>query len=449
MRITPQHAPLRNLRVPMLSNLCFRAVLLMTVVAILDVSLSLPAAAASSCVNPANPACYTTIGAAVAAATPGDTINVAHGTYKEQVTLSNSISLVGENRNNTTIDATGLVNGIYINGTASAPNAGVTDVTVTGFTIENAQTEGILVANASNVTISNNDVTNNDLSLIAAVPSCTENYDFETNESFDCGEGIHLTGVDHSIVSGNISENNAGGILLSDDTGATHDNLITGNVAKNNPYDCGITLASHPPATITNVTSGVSLGVFHNTITGNQSSGNGLAVFGAGAGVGLFAGGPGNQTYGNIVINNILTGNGLPGVAMHNHASAPGGPAVNLNDNVIVGNQIGGNHADTQDAATPGSTGINLYSVVPVTGTVISQNAVLQEKIAIAVNIPAPVELHLNNLLAHGIGVDNLGTGAVNATENWWGCSGGPTAPGCSSAGGSVIFTPWLTKPAP
>jgi len=159
MRITPQHAPLRNLRVPMLSNLCFRAVLLMTVVAILDVSLSLPAAAASSCVNPANPACYTTIGAAVAAATPGDTINVAHGTYKEQVTLSNSISLVGENRNNTTIDATGLVNGIYINGTASAPNAGVTDVTVTGFTIENAQTEGILVANASNVTISNNDVT--------------------------------------------------------------------------------------------------------------------------------------------------------------------------------------------------------------------------------------------------------------------------------------------------
>jgi hypothetical protein len=43
-----------------------------------------------------------------------------------------------------------------------------------------------------------------------------------------------------------LTENNAGGILLSDDTGATHDNLIIGNIAQNNPFDCGITLASHP-----------------------------------------------------------------------------------------------------------------------------------------------------------------------------------------------------------
>ena len=174
--------------------------------------MGLPASAAYLCVNPGKTPCYTTISAAVGAAAPGDTINVDQGTYKEQVTILHSLSLVGENRNNTTIDATGFVNGVYINGTASAPNAGVTDVNVTGFTIENAETEGILVANASNVTISNNNVTNNDLSLIASVPSCTENYAFETNESFDCGEGIHLTGVDHSIVSGNISQNNAGGI---------------------------------------------------------------------------------------------------------------------------------------------------------------------------------------------------------------------------------------------
>ena len=59
---------------------------------------------------------------------------------------------------------------------------------------------------------------------------------------------------------------------------------------------------------------------------------------------------------------------------MHNHAS--GGPPVNLNDNAIVGNQISGNHADTQDAATSGPTGINLYSVAPVTGTVIAQNVI-------------------------------------------------------------------------
>src|SRR6185312_15996871 len=71
-----------------------------------------------------------------------------------------------------------------------------------------------------------------------------------------------------------------------------------------------------------------------------------------GAGVGLFAGGSGNKVYANVVIGNRLIGNGLPGVALHNHASPAGAPAFNLNDNVIVGNYIARNRADTQDAAT-------------------------------------------------------------------------------------------------
>jgi parallel beta-helix repeat protein len=268
-------------------------------------------------------------------------------------------------------------------------------------------------------------------------------YSFETGEAFDCGEGIHLTGADHSIVSGNTVEFNSGGILLSDDTGATHDNFITGNIVRENPFDCGITLASHAPASITH--SSLPLGVFHNTIARNESSHNGLGAAGAGAGVGLFAPGPGNQTYANVVINNTLADNGLPGVTMHNHASFPGAPAVNLNDNIIVGNTIRGNHADTFDAATPGPTGINIFSIASVTGTVISQNTIEQEAIAVAVKTPSLVELHLNNFPAGSIGVDNLGGGTVNAMENWWGCSGGPTARGCATVAGTVLFAPWLT----
>lgn len=417
--------------------------------AMLAVALCQPAAGATLCVNPhGKPGCFVTIGAAVAAAAVNDTIMVAHGTYKEQVTITQALSLVAANQENTIIDATGKANGVYINGTASAPNPGVTDVTVTGFTIENANFEGILVANASTVTISNNEVVNNDKALDAATGSCPGIPAFETNEGLDCGEGIHLTGVDHSIISGNMVEKNSGGILLSDDTGGTHDNLITGNVVRDNPFDCGVTLASHSPAAITH--AGLPLGVFHNTIANNQSSRNGLGVAGAGAGVGLFAPGPGNKTYGNVVIDNILTGNGLPGVTMHNHASFPAAPPVNLNDNVIVGNRISGNLADTADAATTGPTGINIYSVAPVTGTVISGNEIEEEDIAIAVKTPGFVELHLNDFEGGegDIGVDNLGAGAISATENWWGCSGGPKAPGCADASGAVIFTPWLTKPA-
>jgi hypothetical protein len=255
-------------------------------------------------------------------------------------------------------------------------------------------------------------------------------------------------GVDHSVVSHNISENNAGGILLSDDTGATHDNLITGNAVRNNPFDCGVTLASHGPATITG--AALPFGVFHNTISDNESARNGLHVPGAGAGVGIFAPFPGTKAYGNVVTHNRLIGNGLPGVAMHNHASFPMAPPVDLSSNVIVGNFFLGNGADTEDAATPGPTGINIFSIAPVIGTVIAENVFVDEAVDVAVSTPSLVELHLNNLRSAGsIGVDNLGAGMINATENWWGCPAGPGGAGCSSVNGSVVFSPWLTKPVP
>jgi parallel beta-helix repeat protein len=72
---------------------------------------------------------------------------------------------------------------------------------------------------------------------------------FETNEGDDCGEGIHLMGAAHSSVVRNEVEDNSGGVLLTDETGPNHDNLISGNSVHDNPFDCGITLASHPPAT--------------------------------------------------------------------------------------------------------------------------------------------------------------------------------------------------------
>jgi hypothetical protein len=58
--------------------------------------------------------------------------------------------LVGANPKNTTIDAISLSNGNYIDGLS---NPGLSNVVVTGFTVENANHEGILVANASGVTI--------------------------------------------------------------------------------------------------------------------------------------------------------------------------------------------------------------------------------------------------------------------------------------------------------
>jgi parallel beta-helix repeat protein len=397
--------------------------------------------ATTLCVNAGGTnGCQKTISAAVATASAGDIITIAPGTYAESVTIGMSLTLNGADAATTIIEAKGLPTGIYVDG---IDNPKLSGVLISGLTVRNANYEGILVANASNVTVTNNILTGNDagLTMTPQGPTCPGIPAFETGEGFDCGEGIHLMGTDHSNVIANTVQNNAGGILVSDDTGAAHDNLIAGNTVTDNPLDCGITIASHVPAPLTG--SKAPLGVFQNVVSGNTSSRNGLK--GEGAGVGIFASAPGTGAYGNVVVNNVLTGNDLPGVAMHGHA-----PNQNLNNNVIVGNQISGNGADTGDAATPGPAGILISSPAsPVTGTVISQNIITNEMISVAVFAPGEARVQRNSLSGTW-GIANLGRGgAVNAEMNWWGCNMNPTFPmagllGCSPVSGSVNVTTWL-----
>jgi hypothetical protein len=404
------------------------------------------ASAATLCVSQHKvPWCTTTIGAAVSAASWGDTILVAPGNYREDVIVTKSLSLVALPGNGVTIDADGLPNGIFINGMSAAPAIGVSSVVVSGFTVKNANFEGILVANAFDVTLTGNHVLDNDKALS---DGCLGLPDFETSEGEDCGEGIHLMSDQHASVVQNTVEHNAGGILISDETGVNHSNLVSRNVVQDNVYDCGITMASHPPAVSVIPSATISFGVSNNTISHNVSARNGIS--GSGAGVGIFAPSPGTSNSGNVVIDNVLTGNGNGGVAMHNHGFAPSpAPGVNLNDNVIVGNHLSGNGADSADAATPGPVGINIYSVAPITGTVVSQNTFDNEAIDVAFKATAgQLSVHLNNFAKGEIGVDNLGTAPINATENWWGCLTGPGGRRCATASGPSVSTiPWLLSP--
>jgi parallel beta-helix repeat protein len=394
-----------------------------------------------------HPGCpYSTIGSAVAAASPGDIIQVTRGTYSEDVVIGKAITITGTDGHEI-INAAGLSNGIYIDG---LDNPGLAAVVVSGLKIQNAKYEGLLITNASAVTVSGNQVVHNDIGLDIADAACPGIYAFETAEGFDCGEGIHLSGVDHSIIANNQVENNSGGILLSDDTGATHDNLILDNTVAENPLDCGITLASHP---MYSPISGppTAAGVYHNTITGNVSQHNGYEVPGAGAGVGLFSPAPFTKTYGNVVVGNYLKDNGLPGVAFHAHA-----PGADLNDNVVANNTIIRNGADTADTVTPGTTGINVSGgdngsgapLAVITGTLIAGNTIQQEDIGVVTKTGSFTSVNLNNFFGLTTGVDNLNGGAVGAQLNWWGCFGGPTAPGCANVQGSnVFFTPFLPFP--
>lgn len=399
-------------------------------------------AAATSCVNANSPQCYATISAAVSHASAGDTIQVAQGTYQEDVVISIPLSLIGQNAANTIIDATGLANGIYIDG---LDNPGLSNVTITGLTIQNANFEGILITNASDVTIQGNRVMGNDRSLDFTNLVCPGLPAFETAEGEDCGEGIHLSGVDQSTVSDNLIEQNSGGILISDETGPTHDNLIANNTVKKNLLDCGITIPSHPPASQTFGTA--PYGVYDNTIKSNMVLYNGIN--GVGAGIGLFGFLPHARVSGNVISENVIIGNGLPGVTMHAHS-----PFEDMSGNTITENYISGNGADPDpQTATPGPAGINLFINGPIAmsslGIVVSKNVIKDETADVVVHTPESVEVNWNNLNGLGEGVVNLGTATVDATNNWWGCAKGPGAPGCSAMNSqNVTTTPSLSSPA-
>jgi parallel beta-helix repeat protein len=213
-------------------------------------------------------------------------VKVAPGTYREQVIINKSITLLGQRRNRTIIDATGLSNGIYVDG---LDNGNLSQVTLTGFTVENANFEGILVTNASDVTIWGNTVTGNDRSLQPSGPTCAGQPSFETAENSDCGEGIHLIGTVHSMIADNVVERNAGGILISDETTTSNDNIIARNLVRDNLYASGITLASHLAANPSDQHGG-----FNNDILAGftlTSIGNGQYQFsfsGADTGSGVF-----------------------------------------------------------------------------------------------------------------------------------------------------------------
>ena len=422
---------------------------------------STPLAAATRCVNPVGSSgCFATIQSAVNSAAPNDVINVGSGTYREGVVIDIPLSLVGAGANQSIIDATNKPNGILIDG---FNHNGVRNVTVTGFTVENAQFEGILAVSATNITLSNNSVIDNDgspgLNFTGVATGCPGQPVYETDETGDCGGAIHLIGVSNSTISQNQITGNADGVLISDETAISQGNMVTLNNVVNNPLECGIVLASHPPVGSSGPFFAPHYGVVGNTVTKNVSNYNGVQI--GGAGVGLFSDGNGpGRVSDNVVSLNTLIGNGLGGVALHTHVGPYfGAPADNMNNNTITGNFIASNLADTFDTATPGRVGININSGSGgslVIGMVITANTITDEDVDVAINTPSPVAIHGNSLLGGKIGVANvcafdgaITCGGIDATQNYWGCSGGPQGGGnCSSVSGpNINFTPWLTVP--
>ena len=143
---------------------------------------------------------YLTIQQAIDATNPGDTIQVAAGTYYEHVDVTKAISLIGEDPNTTIIDGGGA--GTVV--TVRVPN-----VEIKGFTIQNGGGQepycGILVYGCNGSTISNNII--------------RKNY-----------YGLYLLQSNNSNIFGNtIANNSYAGIKLSGNNNIFYDNTIVNN----------------------------------------------------------------------------------------------------------------------------------------------------------------------------------------------------------------------------
>lgn len=358
-----------------------------------------PSAKAQGADKSCRSAQYTTIGEAVASARPGATVVACRGTYTEDVVITTPLTLIGEHA---TIDATGLSGASTGTFAGQAPFNGVTiessHVTVKGFKVEGAEGEGILAVNPTavpttvggmslftgtpltDITIRDNDVTGNDLGN----NDPTSPYLFCTpNGGGDCGEGIHLMSVADSTVVDNESIGNSGGILLTDEFGPTHDNLIAGNTVKDNVADCGITIPSHnlgldPTTGQPDPSFG---GVYRNRVIGNVVTGNGTKGFGAG--IGVFAPAPFSASYDNVVAGNFVQGNGLAGISVHSHA-----PNAYVDGNVFTHNVIGTNNVTGEDGADVApkdtqTTGILIWSAATLYHFTVSDNVIFDDQVGV------------------------------------------------------------------
>jgi nitrous oxidase accessory protein NosD len=330
-------------------------------------------------------AAYLKIQSAVDAASRGATVVLCRGTYTEDVIISTPLALVG--RHGAVVHGSATANGncdqLGPSGPGSAPClAAITiksgDVTVEGLTVTGAVGEGILATGSlsghsiSHVVITANRVVGNDTGGISPTSSSPYPQCVEVNEiPGDCGEGIHLMGVADSRVSHNFVSGNSGGVLLTDEFGPTHDNVIEHNVITENEFDCGVTAPGHNPFALDS--SGKRqpsvAGVYENVIRYNKITNNGLK--GEGAGV-LFANATaGTASYGNLVEHNYIADNELSGVTMHAHPIVAG-QFEDLNGNRIVHNTIAKNNVGGDaDAGDSSATGILVYSAtVPVRVTI-------------------------------------------------------------------------------
>ncbi len=221
---------------------------------------------------------YDTINKAINNASPGDIIQVKRGIYDENLQINKSLTLQGEDRQNTLIIGEGGAD----RGANPVIVLGANNIQISGFTIlshnystSNLLATGILVQ-GDQCTISDNSIKNNYIGIFCPIQTSTTITNNEIIDNFK--DGMRFYGGSQNMISNNIINGNGGsGIAMQG-----YQNTITNNTIGRNSRAIGFGgsySAIYNNKLESNTESGLFLAGSENIISSNDFSHNKYGLF--------------------------------------------------------------------------------------------------------------------------------------------------------------------------
>ncbi len=415
---------------------------------------------AGNCQTLATP-CQSVAYALTQAAASGDVINIAAGTFTEELTINKSVSLVGAGATSTIIKApnTLTVNAaipgaagdrtaiVFVTGGVSASMSSL-HVQGPGTTACASLGYGIFVGGGANLVFANGRIT---LTRDAAPPlSGCQN-----------GTGIRFGAATTSQVG-------TGGVQNSTIETFQKNGVTVDHVGSNATISGNTIVGEVPPPSIAQngvqVSRGATAVVSNNTVRNEQCGAASCGPnFNQESATAILLFNPGNTT----ISGNTLTTSDY-GIILSNDAASTA--IVTVNNNTISNNRYGGVFAIggtlnlTGNTITGGNYGviagnyagdaqagiINLLGGNVVSNAAIAGVTVYDEDLADAIS--PTVQGSNNQFVNNAIGASNIPPqGTVNLTCNWWGTAQGPINAANplgtgNPATANTVFTNWATN---
>lgn len=334
-----------------------------------------------------------TIQAAIDAANPGDTIYIAAGAYTENVVINKAVTLRGAGADVCTVTAASSTTHVF--------NVTADGVTICGFTITGTTDAayGVNLEGVDDCCICSNDLLDNPIAIALAPGS--DNNVIKNNHIPTTGDfGISLISSDYNTIKGNTVLCSWNPIWVD----SSSHNLIVANtvIGGTGSFPSGSGYGSGGCIQLVANFGDCS----DNTVRGNTCSN---MIIGIKLGSGFTF-----QTRDNLVEGNICTGT--------NTAIRLRSDGAMVSGNIIRDNLL-----------SDSTIGFFVWANTPVSAITVDGNNITSNAAGIKINAgvdPTAFTIVNNNIVGNTVyGVKNLGSGVLDAENNWWGSVNGPEDP--------------------